>query len=424
MKRKIFSDVKDKLIIPSRKRLENEINLWRTKGHTLETVRSSVDERQIQDLSTTLHLCYTENVFTGGQLFKVYFITDKKISIKLKTGRGSKLEIINENKAENEYHTEMKLYKTRAVEERISHVKGFSNVSLAFRNSEHVCRYIISGVWVSYQMTRGGVLRNIFEPHWTEQSEEKKLLNVLPSSLDYKKDPATMKTIFEEEDSGHCISYKSRHNFLEKSDSTWYNVVFVGASGAGKLPLINHLFNQEVLPNKKPLTRNCRYICGSYQNKKVCVVDTIGLNGEDLDSDQIININIDSLEANLSHIDKIVIIASRRIELEHKKSIGKISRALGLDKNSNNCVFIYNNSSSSVTDGKRESNIEYFLKEIGINRKERESKDLSLTLTKDLTFQEAKNQLEDYRRAVLTSNSGRINIVNKKGVILFSLLIL
>ena len=230
------------------------------------------------------------------------------------------MEIMNENKAENEYHTEMKLYKTRAVEERISHVKGFSNVSLAFRNSEHVCRYIISGVWVSYQMTRGGVLRNIFEPHWTEQSEEKKLLNVLPSSLDYKKDPATMKTIFEEEDSGHCISYKSRHNFLEKSDSTWYNVVFVGASGAGKLPLINHLFNQEVLPNKKPLTRNCRYICGSYQNKKVCVVDTIGLNGEDLDSDQIININIDSLEANLSHIDKIVIIASRRIELEHKKS--------------------------------------------------------------------------------------------------------
>ena len=174
MKRKIFSDVKDKLIIPSRKRLENEINLWRTKGHTLETVRSSVDERQIQDLSTTLHLCYTENVFTGGQLFKVYFITDKKISIKLKTGRGSRLEIIDENKAENEYHTEMKLYKTRAVEERISHVKGFSNVSLAFRNSEHVCRYIISGVWVSYQMTRGGVLRNIFEPHWTEQSEEKK----------------------------------------------------------------------------------------------------------------------------------------------------------------------------------------------------------------------------------------------------------
>ena len=164
----IFTDVRQKLLIPRRKEMEKELNVWKKKKHTLENVPDVTQNQNIRSLSRTLHLCYTENVFAGGHVYKVYFLTDKKMSIKFKFGNVSKMQISKEMKAENEYHIEIRnIFKSRAVEERISHVIGFSNFSLAFRNTEHVCRYIISGVWVSYQMTRGGVLRTIFENHLT-----------------------------------------------------------------------------------------------------------------------------------------------------------------------------------------------------------------------------------------------------------------
>ena len=83
-------------------------------------------------------------------------------------------------------------------------------------------------------------------------------------------------TIFKEDKQKKYVSYKSEHDYLEEKSDDSYNIVFIGPSGAGKRPLINHLFNKNVLPPTKPLTRSCRYIHGLYQEKPVCIVNTIG----------------------------------------------------------------------------------------------------------------------------------------------------
>ena len=71
--------------------------------------------------------------------------------------------------------------------------------------------------------------------------------------------------------------------------------------------------------------------------------------------------------------------------------------------------------SESVDREMRESNILYFLKEIGMNHKKREKKDLSLTLTTNLKYEEAKPQLETYRAAILGDDSQSVDLVDKKG---------
>ena len=337
MRRKIFSDVNSRLAIAHRKELEKEISVWKKK-HSLDAVNVPKEEDEnIENLSETLFLCYNKNVFTG-KFKKDYFITDKNVFIRYRNGEINRLHISIDTLAESSYHIEEKFYKTKAVVERIKQIKGFSNFSLTFRNTEHVCRFILSGVWVSYQMTEEGVLRKIFEKYLIkpEHSAKKKLLNVLPENNFVKLEDSKLHRIFKEDKRKNYVSYKSEHDYLQEKSTESYNIVFIGPSGAGKRPLINHLFNKYVLPPVKPLTRKCLYIQGTYQAKPVCIVNTIGLNGEDLDPDQIISLNMDSFKENLSHIDKIVVIASERIELEQKNPSKKLLVFSILKKNETN----------------------------------------------------------------------------------------
>ena len=54
--------------------------------------------------------------------------------------------------------------------------------SYALRNTEHLTRYIHSGSWLSFQMSRKGEMWEVFHPRMGP--EEKKLINLLPEGLE------------------------------------------------------------------------------------------------------------------------------------------------------------------------------------------------------------------------------------------------
>ena len=104
----------------------------------MDAVNDSKEEYEnIENLSETLFLCYNKNVFTG-EIKKVYFITDKNIFIRFRNGEINRLHISIDTLAESSYHIEEKLLKTKAVEERIKQMKGFTNFSL-ISNKTSLC---------------------------------------------------------------------------------------------------------------------------------------------------------------------------------------------------------------------------------------------------------------------------------------------
>ena len=147
-------------------------------------------------------------------------------------------------------------------------------------------------------------------------------------------------------DSGDVfIKYEDLKFCLNEGDNvdTTYNIVFFGPHGAGKTDLIDILFNQVILPLKRSAFGGCKFIEGTYttgkekhnqeMRRRIRVVDTIGLSGEDLDSQQIININEDSLRNNLNFVDKVVVMANEKIEGKQIESIRKVLKVNNSEAN-------------------------------------------------------------------------------------------
>ena len=369
------------------------------KDHRYKKGESSEDDMdKISKLANTLYLCSSPSSIVG-RLYKHYFITDKKYFIKYQNGKSNKIVITQEVKLQSEYAMEETFYKTVDVQKRIKKMLEFKNFahSLCLRNSEHICRYIMSNVWVSYQMARKGVLRQIFQKHLGPS--ETRMINVPVLNNQSK----GKQTIFEG-DTIDAAKFRGREFFLNKSDEDNYNIVYIGVSGAGKKRLINHLFNRKLLVGRSfGETRSVTYIHGTYQSKEFCIVDTLGLCGEDIRSEQIINVIQDSLEANLKFIDKVVIVASKRIEMSHKESIKRFLKFFDYENNFESFVFIYNNSNDDEESEKNE-NINFLLRELGIDEK---VKKLSSILSLENEYKVIEAELTQYRGLILEQNTKR-----------------
>ena len=266
----------------------------------------------------------------NGEIYKEYFITDHKYFIskaKPEDRNHQEIQILEQGISKTEYNEEGDpIYRGEKVNKRIQQMIGFSNFSLAFRNTEHICRYIMSGVWISYQMTTKGKLREVFENYVKinpkRMRRERRKINVLPENLG--ENESNCNPLLEGADS--FLTFKDMQFHLKEEDDVdgTYNIIFLAPSGAGKPDLIDFLFNQEILPLKRGLTRSCKYINGSMRysleeegskqerSKKIRVVDTIGLCGGDVDDKEIMNVMEDSLRHNLNYVDKVVVCINLR----------------------------------------------------------------------------------------------------------------
>ena len=116
---------------------------------------------------------------------KYYFITDRKNSLKITQHRFTKeqtLRIIPQES--NSYSIEATFYLEEDVKRRMKMlVDRVLNFSYVFRNSEHVCRYIMTGVWISFQTTAKGTLRKTFRKYLDKEKDKRRLLNVPPEDL-------------------------------------------------------------------------------------------------------------------------------------------------------------------------------------------------------------------------------------------------
>ena len=102
-------------------------------------------------------------------------------------------------------------------------------------------------------------------------------------------------------------------------------------------------------------------------------------------------------------------------------------RRLNFETTFHKFVFIYNNSSTNVSEEEKKFNIQYFLKEVVWSYHEDQIKHASLTLTCGLDFGMVETELEKFRKMVLPDEDGAhstfnipsLTTLNEKGMYIF-----
>ena len=354
-------------------------------------------------LDDTLFLCFTLEMFCDVEC-KFYFITDKKHSIKLKEHPKTKkwiLKIFPEEKVDAFYQIEESFHRSVHVQSRINNLvkKSEFNFSYAFRNSEHVSRYIRSGVWVSYQMTQSGPLRKVLEVFMEES--ERKFLNVCPKNLSEGPGVKERSKVSRSEFKKTAVL-----RYIEKEDiRDEFNVVFLGIYGADKNKLINHLFDEEILSSWTDHV----YIKGTQlQTRKIKIAATIDLCGPYIEREQLENIIADSLKANLSHVDAVVVVTGGggRFESGHYSSISRFLKWFNFKENQENFIFIQS-TKSILTEEQKDANLQFVLGQLGVRNPNIRSLSLSLDY----------KELNQLKKFVLEKKGKRIEIPRNFGLI-------
>ena len=161
-------------------------------------IKEITDQRNVSIFSKNLHLCSVWDDKMGNSRY--YFITDRKNSLKMTQHRFTKEQSLRIIPQESDsYSIESTFYLEEDVKHRMKMlVDRVLNFSYVFRNSEHVCRYIMTGVWISFQTTAKGTLRNIFRKYLDKEKDKRRLLNVPPEDLVTEKE--VLPQIFNGED--------------------------------------------------------------------------------------------------------------------------------------------------------------------------------------------------------------------------------
>lgn len=226
--------------------------------------------------------------------------------------------------------------------------------SLCFRNSEHVARYVSSETWTSAQMLPGSQAYELFKKDLGSKNVLK-FVNDKPSTL-IKAPPLT--TLYP--GVSPFISWERCPQHIDVSDLDAFNVVLLGPTGCGKSNLVNQFFNQTVsvsAGSAESVTQDVKFCIGTaklaaaptaenpewhLKDRKVNIVDTVGLCDSALPPAALVTLIKDKLKGNMTYIDRVVIVCSGRIELGHQESIKQFMQWMNFERHAANFTFIYN----------------------------------------------------------------------------------
>jgi GTPase SAR1 family protein len=298
-----------------------------TNLKTLDQIRNNIN----------IYVAYTKSKW-GNIEYQHWFITDKTHFIEF--GSAS-LDIykarVTINTNPRDYFCDNKPIKMNdQIRDRIRHVLGMSNYSLALRNCEHVANYIIRNRWISTQMDQDkGLIMKRIKSYLLK--DQKKLVNSSPSTI--------RPHIFNSAQGKKKIySFLNDHfdvtgfdYYLDSAEDT-YNILVVGPTGAGKSHLINLFFNEEICKsevNLRSVTREIYFVRGrgivydinkkDFVTKDIVVADTIGLCDTEWDDAQIINMIKGRINSNYRYIDAVYIVfRADRLIKQYVDNIKKI----------------------------------------------------------------------------------------------------
>jgi len=238
---------------------------------------------------------------------------------------------------------------------RIINCLSISNYSLIFRNCEHVSNYIYRNCWASFQTSnKKGVLFNQYKNYLIGDLLIK--INVKPMGIDldilYVKnikfkniysdyliklqtkrilDEQHFRSVSELISRNYNITYERKDDSgLFISDDT-HVILIIGPTGAGKSRLINLIFNTVVAFSElssNSCTKEIIFYYGKINgpevsDKKLCVIDTVGLCDSMLSQTEVLLLLKDRINI-ISHINKIFVVVNHKHEKGHYEGIMNI----------------------------------------------------------------------------------------------------
>ena len=314
-------------------------------------LRKKIDEHF---QSPKLQLCF-KVMNRHGFCYKIWFVKDSESDWVIhfhKECDGSYLVKVYQCDESLTVHKEME--RKDEIIERMKTVVGATNYSLLLRNSEHIAWYVLTSVWVSYQICQEfSQLKRALEP---DQRAEN-LINEPPQ--DFLQGHVRRKVFDDLSYDKECVQNAVENEILDGNYNP-FRVIVIGPTGVGKSTIINHLYNKEVCNiGQDSATRETDKVAsthGIYFNtrkmshkggklassvKRVNIFDTIGLcDGQLTDSENIEYIK-SYLEPRIEKLDKVVVVFSVESKSEnHTEAMKACLYALNYGDNKENFVFV------------------------------------------------------------------------------------
>jgi len=253
---------------------------------------------------------------------------------------------------------------------RIIDVLGTNNYSLLFRNCEHVSNYIYYNTWCSFQTSyKKGKIFNFFKdyilgkflnqintpPENINLNPELIVSNELKTIYKDYVNKITKKLIEENEvvsslndiiKSNYNLKYTGYDYSGLKVTKETHCILLAGVTGTGKSRILNVLFKRDLSDSRYSTTSTTRQIMFYYGdmststvlNKKICIIDTIGLCDTQLTNEQILMLVKDKI--NSVNINKVIFTLGTKYEPAHKEGINRLIHLLNLNQYFDNTFFI------------------------------------------------------------------------------------
>uniref|UniRef100_A0A7S0FBR9 AIG1-type G domain-containing protein n=1 Tax=Pyrodinium bahamense TaxID=73915 RepID=A0A7S0FBR9_9DINO len=315
----------------------------------IDNTRKFEQEKLLTRFKQDLFLCWVPYNLASGMPARHYFITDwsQMITFGNGTSVAARVEVKPCSYSKDQVSTEKCVKCSDEVRSRMAEVCGAKGHSFCLRNSEHMCKYIATGSWVSTQMFPQGFLMDIFKPAM-DGHQKMPLINTPPEELKKKH---IVRPVYP--DQGHYVKYIGTKTVLldEEANRGSFNVVLLGPTGSGKSSLINLLYNRTVCPSAASptsVTRHMRITQGtaivSGVERAVNIIDSIGFCDSELTPSEVMTAIKQHLKLTFLEVDKVVMVCSGRLEVAQQTAMRQIMAWLKYSEGMNhaNFVIVYN----------------------------------------------------------------------------------